>query len=384
MTGPRSNEKLAKAGRQPSGGRGTGAGGDEVVRLQAEIHGVREQLAAATDRAGALERANGELCDLLRAAQIATVLLDDSLNLRSFTTAATRVFRLRESDVGQPLEALDSCPPFAALAGDVREVLAERTTVGRELVSSDGETRYIVSMQPWSGVYGEGVALTLLDVTSTIRAEAALRGRETMLRMLIPELQHRVRNTLAVVKSITLRTAETSRSVEDMAAHLIGRIDAFSRVQSIVTRNPESGVRLMALLQDEMLAHATHEGARFAMNGPDLKLQSNAAESLSLGLHELATNAIKHGALSGSRGQVEVNWTVVTEGDDHCLQLDWSESGMELPKGPQTRREGFGMELLLRALPYHLSAQSEIDFSAEGFRFSITMPAEKVLFAPAD
>jgi two-component system CheB/CheR fusion protein len=191
---------------------------------------------------------------------------------------------------------------------------------------------------------------------------------------LLGELQHRVRNTLAVVRSIVRRTAEHSATVEDMASHLEGRIDAFARVQSMVTRRPGSGVDLASLILDEMLAHAVEEGDRLRIEGPDVSLLPRPAESMSLAIHELATNAVKYGALSDGSGRIDVRWTL----NDGRLRLRWTERGLVAPIAPPQGR-GFGLELFERTLAYELGAEVRVAFPPEGAEFEAAMPVERVI-----
>jgi PAS domain S-box-containing protein len=190
---------------------------------------------------------------------------------------------------------------------------------------------------------------------------------------LLAELQHRVRNTLAVMRSITRRTAESSESVDEMASHLQGRLDAFARVQAVVTRNPESGVDLAALIEDEFLAHAAREGEHLRIEGPDISLKPRPAETLSLAIHELATNSVKYGALAAGGGHIAVEWKrELVEGGER-LELIWEESGLSAPL-EEPRRQGFGLELLQRTLPYDLRAETRVEFRSSGLRFAMLMP----------
>lgn len=202
-----------------------------------------------------------------------------------------------------------------------------------------------------------------------------LQGRQ---QTLLAELQHRVRNSLGVIRSIVRRTAETSGSIESMTDHLVGRIEAFARVQAAVTRNPAGGVDLTGLIEDELLAHATREGERLTIKGPNVTLGARAAESISLAIHELATNAVKHGALSGTDGRIAVDWQIC----EGRFSLCWKESGV---RGPAIAPEqsGFGLELLLRSLPYDLGAETAITFEPGGVRFTLSAPAATLLHVPA-
>ena len=211
------------------------------------------------------------------------------------------------------------------------------------------------------------------DVTDRKRAEEHQK-------MLLAELQHRVRNTLGVIRSIARRTAATSDDVEQMSMHLEGRIGAFSRVQAVVTRNPEAGIDLAAMIEDELLAHAAREGEALVIDGPDVCLKPRPAETISLAIHELATNAVKYGALSAEGGRIAVRWERARPDGLELLKLVWEENGVEgTPSEP--RRQGFGLELLQRTLPYELAAETQVEFRPEGLRFSMAVPLGPTVLA---
>jgi PAS domain S-box-containing protein len=162
------------------------------------------------------------------------------------------------------------------------------------------------------------------DVTE--RKEAERRQR-----LLVAELQHRVRNTLAVIRAIARRTARTSTTVEGYAMHLDGRIDALARVQGAVTRDPIAGVDLESLVAEELIAHAGREDGAVHIAGPPVRLQPKAAEAFGLAIHELATNAVKYGALSSPHGRIRATWRVERDGSGPCLAFEWKESGIPDP-----------------------------------------------------
>jgi len=199
--------------------------------------------------------------------------------------------------------------------------------------------------------------------------KSAMHHRERLLA----ELQHRVRNTLAVIRSIVRRTAESSETVEDFAGHLDGRIAAFSRVRVAMTRDPLAGFDLAELIAEELRACVAREGEQFTLCGPPVRLHPKAAESIGLAVHELATNAVKHGALAVAGGHVEVSWRQQTRQGQAWLSLDWSESGMTGRRVAQMR-EGFGTVLLLRTLPYDLGATVARTFAPLGFHCNISFP----------
>jgi two-component system CheB/CheR fusion protein len=368
--------------------RSGGATDEHVERLESELRLTKDRLQATIEelqtvnaelghRVSDLARANSDLRNLLESTQIATIFLDNDLRVRSFTPAATDIFHLLESDVGRPIDHLGARVSYPQLSDDVRKVLTKLGTAEREVTSREG-AHYIARVHPYRSVdnFIAGAVLTFLDVTSTVRAEAALRESESRLRLLLSELQHRVRNTLGLVKSITTRTAESSRTVDDMATLLAGRLDAFARVQAAVTRNPDQGVDFASLIADELLAHGLKDGETVSLDGPEIRLKPRAAESMSLAVHELATNAIKHGeAGRNGGGRIAITWQVNGGDGDKKLEFEWMEQGSngDLRK---PGRKGFGYELLTRSLPYDLEGSTKLDFSAEGVRFNLEAPID--------
>lgn len=223
----------------------------------------------------------------------------------------------------------------------------------------------------------EGNILEWLGTSTDVEE---LRRLQRHQQLLMSELQHRVRNTLGVVRSIVRRTAEMSRDVPEMASHLQGRLAAFSRVQSAVTRAPNGGIGLAGLVEDELVAHAVREGERVRLSGPAVSLKARAAESLSLAIHELTSNAVKYGALGAEDGRLSIRWARQERGGRDWLRLEWIESGLDRPLEAPERR-GFGLELLERSLPYELGAHTQADFAPEGFRFTMDMPLDQNLAA---
>jgi PAS domain S-box-containing protein len=217
------------------------------------------------------------------------------------------------------------------------------------------------------------------DVTERRQAEEALKASESRATLLLAELQHRVRNTLAVVRSFARRTAATSETAEDYAMHLEGRIDAFARVQAAVTRDPAGGIDLEVLVAEELLAHGAQEGDRVqSIKGPKLRLQPKAAETLALAVHELATNAVKYGALSIEKGRIKVEWRIEKVDGQGRLVFHWIETGVKL-SGETPKRRGFGTELIERTLAYDLGAEASLEFGADGLNCTISLPADDQL-----
>lgn len=194
---------------------------------------------------------------------------------------------------------------------------------------------------------------------------AALKAEDTA------NLQHQLRNLIAVVRSIAKRTAETSLTVEDYAMNLDGRLEAYSRTMTLLSRNAAEQVDLEFLLAEELLAALAHDGEKLKLSGPPVVLMSKAAETLGLAFHELATNAIKHGALANS-GSIEIVWRVDDASAPHSLILTWTERGNRLMPVPS--RRGFGISLLEETLPFELGAKVRLSFLNTGLICEIVIP----------
>ena len=237
----------------------------------------------------------------------------------------------------------------------------------RIIRASDGTVRWVQDTGfPIRDAAGE--VTRVAGVTQDVTDRRELEDRQ---RLLVAELQHRVRNILAVVRSIARRTAASADSAEDYAIHLDGRINALARVQAVLTRNAEGGVNLRDLLQDEFTALASEE-AQVTLDGPEIELHGRTAETFALAVHELATNAVKHGALSADGGHIDVLWT----DSDERLRLTWRETGVQIASRAP-RRRGFGTELLEQLLPYELSAEVELVFKPGGLVCTIVMPLDR-------
>jgi two-component system CheB/CheR fusion protein len=209
----------------------------------------------------------------------------------------------------------------------------------------------------------------ILGVTQDIT-----RSKQTEMRLtlLLGELQHRVRNILGVVRSIVARTVKSAASIDDLAAHLDGRLDTLARTQGVFSRTGVDAVDLEELIRDEMLAVAARE-EQLTVDGPAVRLRREAAETMALALHELATNAIKYGSLSEPGGRLSVTWRILNTSRGRRLSLEWKEAGVRaLDANPS--RSGFGRELIERGLPYELGATTSLEFGRGGVRASVELP----------
>ncbi|MGX7745515.1 HWE histidine kinase domain-containing protein [Rhodopseudomonas parapalustris] len=206
------------------------------------------------------------------------------------------------------------------------------------------------------------VLLRQSEVLSAERKKAEVRQR-----VLNEELNHRVKNILALIKSLVNQPADDGRSLEEFAAALRGRIMALSFAHDQVVRS-DGGGALQDLIRAEL---SPYPAEQITLDGPDIGLDPRAYSVLALVLHELATNAAKYGGLSRSSGRLRVAWTVL---DDGRCEIEWSESDGPTVRAPS--RQGFGTVLLSRSIPFDLGGTSEVDYAPDGLVAKLCIPSK--------
>lgn len=236
-------------------------------------------------------------------------------------------------------------------------VEVEFRTVGRD----DGVERWIAARG--RSVFDEtGACVRVVGATVDITER---KKSELHLRLLVNELNHRVKNTLATIQAIAVQTFHAARSLPQAQEAFSARIVALAEAHDILTRENWEGAELSDVLAR---LETLHGGTgRFVASGPPVRLSPRLALSLSMALHELATNAVKYGALSIPAGHVRVSWTVTSPQDDGeraRLVLTWREFDGP-PVSPPSRR-GFGSRLIERGLAAELSGEAHIDFRPDG------------------
>jgi PAS domain S-box-containing protein len=215
-----------------------------------------------------------------------------------------------------------------------------------------------------------GAVNMLVDITERKRAEEQQA-------LMVRELHHRVKNTLATVQAIMGSTARSSETIEDFKNALIGRIGALAKTHRLLT-DEGNPVSFGDILHSELDAFDDGTEGRITLSGPDVFLTSQLAVSLGMAVHELTTNAAKYGALSVYGGKVDVTWSVTIEkAERRRLDFDWVESGGPAVAAPS--RQGFGSRLLEFVLPGQIQAKTSIDYRGDGVRLhcSVPLPAEQ-------
>ncbi len=183
------------------------------------------------------------------------------------------------------------------------------------------------------------------------------------------ELQHRVKNTLSLVQTIARQTAPNYSDIDAFIETFDARIVSLGQTHALLTGTNWDGLTFEALLTTQLDAHADLFGTRISMDGPALLLSSSEAQAISMAIHELTTNAMKHGVLSGSKGQLRVEWNTL---DDDGFEITWSETGLDDLEIPT--REGFGTVILNRILPSQLNAKANHRFTTDSHSYKLIVP----------
>jgi PAS domain S-box-containing protein len=247
----------------------------------------------------------------------------------------------------------------AAANGNAPDVRWHVTKSGKR-VYLDGQT---IAMR-----HPNGALRGFLKIAQNLTDRKRNEERQTVL---LAELQHRVRNVLAMVAAVVQR-GDLGGTAWEFRDHLSGRIAAMARTQALLTQGAGAGVDLEGMVRDELLTQAEGEH-RCAIAGPSITLAPKAAEVLTLAVHELATNASKYGALSKRNGAVDVHWGIERREGQDWLEFAWLETGVEL--GPElSRRVGFGTELVTRRVPYELRGKGEMKLEPGGLQCRIAFP----------
>lgn len=196
-----------------------------------------------------------------------------------------------------------------------------------------------------------------------------VRTLQVRLEVLVRELQHRSRNLIGVITALSNRTIGRGSPVESFTI----RLKALSRAQALLSQSGSDKVAVEALVRAELAAHADGACDRVTVGGPAVMLTSEHVQNFALALHELATNAVKYGALKEETGRLSVTWDVIQAASGRRLALEWVESGVDLEPETVTRR-GYGRELIEKALAYALGGSTEYVLTAGGVRCRIELP----------
>jgi two-component sensor histidine kinase len=239
-----------------------------------------------------------------------------------------------------------------------------------ERITKDGRQLMVAStVSPIRDRGGKIIAVSAIE--RDISPQKQVEERQ---HMLLAELNHRVKNTLATVLSLLRQSLRHSVSVKEFSAAFDGRIRALAKSHDLLAASNWAGADLEVLVVTA-LAPYRERGDRVVVSGDKVTLNAPAALLLGMILHELATNAAKHGALSNERGQVEVSWTKSVRTKQ--ISLTWAEKNGPRPAEPG-KTKGFGLTLIERGLAHELKGEASFDFRGGGLRCSLDMPLAEI------
>jgi two-component sensor histidine kinase len=212
-----------------------------------------------------------------------------------------------------------------------------------------------------------------------LSAEVATRKRhEAHLEFVMHELSHRSKNLLAVVQSMARQVARQAKNLKDFDAAFFTRLSAFADTHDLLVTRGWRGTDICELIRTQLLPFVEPNEGRLTSEGPDLILTPKAAEQIGLALHELGTNAAKHGALSVPAGTVKIQWELKKDGPDNgYLRIGWMERGGPTVNEPQN--DGFGQMIITKIVPVSLQGRASLQFLSEGVRWTMVVPASSVL-----
>jgi PAS domain S-box-containing protein len=312
-------------------------------------------------------------------------ILDLDGRLQFMSEGGKRVMEVEDFSV------LKGCPwpDFWVGSGNEQAQHAVRRAAQGEVVrftgaadTAKGTPRYWdVQVSPILGANGKPAHLLSISRDITEEHQAAVELREAAARqtLLTNELDHRIKNILAMVNGIarqTIRGDDVNAAREAFSSRLI----ALSRAHDILTSRSWTNAPMAEVIDSALAPHRMGTG-RIRVSGPELFLPANASLALALAIHELATNAVKYGALSNEVGIVIINWLIETDGEK-LLRFKWEESGGPHVAG-RPERKGFGSRLVNGVLAAYFAGTVQTHFEASGFMCELKAPLDRLL-AEAD
>jgi len=341
-----------------------------VLRSRGVVMDVTQQKQA--------EEANARLAAIVSSSPDAIISFDAAgKRIVTWNKGAEALFRYTEAEaVGQPVNLL--VPPDPVTGAKVKSG-AFNQTIAQGSIRLEAKRR----RKDGSLLDVSILATRMTDAKGRVIGAAAIirditeRKRwEEHQRLLINELNHRVKNTLATVQSVASQTLRNARTMDEAQRGVEQRLIALSRAHNVLTEENWQGASLKDIVM-QAVAPYRHEGeSRVQVSGKDVRLSPQTALALAMALHELATNAVKYGALSNETGQVRVAWSVIPGADGSHLHLAWTESGGP-PVSVPTHR-GFGTRLIERILVQEIQGKVRLAFEPTGLLCTLDAAVQTV------
>ena len=240
------------------------------------------------------------------------------------------------------------------------------------IVRSDGAVLWLSGRGRVVGRACDGRAQRLISVMADITER---KMAELHVQFLVKELAHRSKNLLSVIRAIARQTARTANSLEHFDERFQNRLQGLAASQDVLLRQDWRGAKVGDIVAEQLVPFVDAQSSRVQISGGAVMVTADAAQAIGLAIHELATNAVKHGALSDAAGTVGISWTF--SHDTRNLKLCWRETGGP-PVSPPTRK-GFGHVVLQQLTSAALGGEVEMTFATEGMIWTATVPASNLL-----
>ncbi len=371
MSSNETDDPLRGPARQPANGIAEGSPAERNL-LQAQ-----EQLIRRTRE---LARSAAQLRSALKAGRLVHWETDLASGVRHWTPEAMALFGLDLPD-GIGRFGGDADEFVQAVHPDDRHItpsfyeMADKQDwfpVEYRIVKPDGSVRWLAGGAEVVDRLPNGKAARLVNVVGDI-TDRKLSEQHTELVM--RELTHRAKNLLAVILSIATQTGRSTSTVEEFHEKFSSRLQGLAASHDLLVLRDWQGASIGEIASSQLAPFVDAGTDRLHLSGPDIVVTPRAAEAIGLALHELATNAVKHGALSDANGTVTIEWMQAPGSKD--LRLSWVERGGPAVKPPT--RKGFGHIVCERVVADLLGGEVSMDFAPEGARWTLRVPADHLV-----
>jgi len=343
-----------------------------ISALLSANNALRASVVRISQLNASLRLSEARFRDLIETAPDAMVIADHQERVVLVNAEAARMFGYARAElIGRPIADLMPREYRKGHQGRIATFLAaprvRRMGYGQDLFGLRKDGRRFPIETNLSVLPGSEGAL----ISSAIRDISQGREAEERQALLIRELNHRVKNTLAGVQAIVSQTLKTAPDPKAFSEALTARLAALSQSHDLLTRNDWTGAQIRDIAAEQLSPYERSGESRFSLSGPDVKLGPNRAVTLGMVLGELATNAAKYGALSDG-GSVEVRWTLRDVDGTPWVDLAWSERGG--PPVSEPSRCGFGARLIERGVGAGLGGSARLKFEPPGASCEIAFP----------
>ena len=346
----------------------------ELLELKLALERKTEELTEANRRLRESETRYGTA---LMAGRMGTWETDLVNRKRYWTKEGMALFGLSLPD-GLGQVGGDNDEYSAALHPDDRHLVAkfhatadkqDRFTSEYRVVWPDGTTLWMRGRGQVIARTPDGKAERLVSIVTDVTDRKAA---EDHIQFLMHEISHRSKNLLTVIQSIARRTARTAGTMEEFERRFERRLQGLAASHDVLVRENWHGAPLADLVRQQLVPFVEIQSTRFEIAGPDVVVTAEAAQAIGLAIHELATNAIKYGALSAPTGKVRVSWMFGASPDAAGqISLNWTEQGGP-PVSPPSRR-GFGHVVIGEMVERSLNGKVAVEFATDGLKWSVSI-----------